>query len=122
MTGGTDRIKGKPQFPGKNVGSASGQNAQGNLARREAINNFVNGSIAAADQDHIRAARNGRSGQPLRLARPRGGRQFYLHAGATKDRGALLHHLLPLSRLPPGNRVVDECGFFQGKASDCGRQ
>ena len=78
LASGADGIEGKPQFAGHDVRGAAGQNAEGYLAQRQAINNFVDGPIPATSQDHVNAVRGRGLRQFVRHGGPRRGRQLDL--------------------------------------------
>jgi hypothetical protein len=113
LASGTDRVEGKPQFASQNIRGAAGQNAEGYRARRQAINDFVNGSIPATSQDHVSAARGRGLRQFLRHDGPRRGRQLDLHPCLEQHAGGFADFALPLSRPPPRNRIINESAFFQ---------
>ena len=110
---GAHRIEGKPQFAGHNVRRAAGQNAEGYLAQRQAINNFVDGSIPAASQDHVSAVRDRGLRQLVRHGGPRGGRQLDFQPCLAQHLGGFADFALPPGRTPPRNRIINEDAFFQ---------
>ena len=95
LAGGADRIEGKAQFAGQNIGGAAGQNAEGYLARRKAIDHFVDGPIAATSQYHVSAVRDRGLGQFVRHGGPRRGRQLDLQPRLAQHVGGFADFALP---------------------------
>jgi hypothetical protein len=83
------------------------------LAEGKTINNFVNGAVTAASQDHVGTVRDRRLCQFARHGGPYRGRQLNLQPCLPQDGSSFANFALSLRRTPPGNRIVNEDAFFQ---------
>ena len=104
----------------QDVCGAARKNAQRHRAWGEAINDFVDGSIAATGKDHVSAICHRGMGQFVRHVRPLGGRKLNLQSGLAQygsgpaqHRGSFTDFAHPPHRTLPRNRIIDEGAFFQ---------
>ncbi len=113
LASGADRIEGKPQFMRKYIRRAPGQNAEGHLARRKAVDNFVKSTIPSTNQDHINPACGCGQRKFVRHGGSCRGRQVDFQSRLAQHGRGFANFALPPGRTPPRNRIIDEDSFFQ---------
>ena len=97
----------------QNIRGTAGKNAKGHTARRESVDDFVDGPIAAAREHYVGAICHRSLGQFVRHVGTGGGRQFDFQSRLAQHIGGFVDFTLPPGRTPPRNRIINEGAFFQ---------
>ena len=82
---GGGNVPGNAQFLGENVRGARGQNGQWNLRPGDAVDHFVDGAVAAADDEHFAAPRCCIASQFGGGAGARGRQESGINSGFAED-------------------------------------
>src|SRR6185437_4424808 len=78
---GVRDVPGDAEFLGEDVGGAGGEQCHGNVAAGEAVDDFVDRAIAAADHDHAAALLDGLARDQVRGGAGGGGGDLRGNAG-----------------------------------------
>ena len=113
LVGGADRTQGEAQLARYDISGTARQNAQGYVAHRQTIHDFVNGPIAAAGEDDVRTLGHGVPRQVVGHGRAGRGGQLDVQTCLAQHCRGLADFALAPARAPPRHRIVDQNALLQ---------
>lgn len=110
QTSGSGNVPRNAKLFGENVRGSGGKNGEGRFGAGDSVDDFVDGAVAAANDNHFAAAVNGIAGEFSGGASTGGGKEMGINSRGAKDFRSFFEGMQAARTAPAARGVVDDDG------------